>query len=101
MAETLVLRIDSADAGQGSWVATDEQGRRIGAPGAGPLADAVTAASGRRLVVLVPAVDVLLTSVSLPVRGAAKILRALPFALEEQIAEDIEGWVDGKPFRRG
>lgn len=90
MAETLVLRIDSADAGQGSWVATDEQGRRIGAPGAGPLADAVTAASGRRLVVLVPAVDVLLTSVSLPVRGAAKILRALPFALEEQIAEDIE-----------
>lgn len=90
MAETLVLRIDSADAGQGSWVATDDQGRRVGAPGSGPMADAAAAAANRRLVVLVPAVDVLLTSVALPVRGAAKILRALPFALEEQIAEDIE-----------
>jgi general secretion pathway protein L len=90
MAETLVLRLDPDDSGAGAWLVVDEQGRRVGAPGSGALALAAPAAAGRRLVVLVPAVDVLLTQVTLPVRGAAKILRALPFALEEQIAEDIE-----------
>ena len=90
MAETLVLRLDPADVGAGTWIVADEHGRRIGVPGAGPIEMAVPAAAGRRVVVLAPAVDVLLTNVTLPVRGAAKILRALPFALEEQIAEDIE-----------
>lgn len=90
MAETLVLRLDPADSGTGTWIVADERGRRIGVPGSGPIGAAAPAAAGRRLVVLVPAVDVLLTRVNLPVRGAAKILRALPFALEEQIAEDVE-----------
>jgi general secretion pathway protein L len=90
MAETLVLRLDPADTGTGTWIVADEQGRRIGAPGSGAISAAVPAAAGRRLIVLAPAVDVLLTRVTLPVRGAAKVLRALPFALEEQIAEDIE-----------
>ncbi len=90
MTEALVLRLDPADHGTGTWIVCDEQGRRIGAPATGPVEAAREAAAGRRLIVLVPAVDVLLTSVSLPVRGASKVLRALPFALEEQIAEDIE-----------
>jgi general secretion pathway protein L len=90
MAETLVLRLDPADSGTGTWIVADEQGRRIGVPGAGPIAEAVAVGAGRRVVVLVPAVDVLLTRVSLPVKGTAKVLRALPFALEEQIAEDVE-----------
>ena len=103
MAETLVLKIDSAEPGQGAWVVIDDQGHRIGAPGAGPLADANQAAAGRRVMVLVPAVDVLLTRVTLPVRGASKILRALPFALEEQIAEDIEAlhFAAGRPGADG
>ncbi|NGP54666.1 type II secretion system protein GspL [Thioalkalivibrio sp. XN8] len=90
MTETLVIRLDPADQERGSWVAVDAEGRRIGAPGAGALADAAAAAAGRRVAVLVPAEDVLLTRAELPVRGAGKILKALPFALEEQIAEDIE-----------
>lgn len=103
MPETLVIRIDSAAEGQADWVAIDEQGRRIGAPGSGPLGDAAPAAGGRATVVLLPAVDVLLTRVELPVRGSARILRALPFALEEQIAEDIEAlhFAAGRPDADG
>jgi general secretion pathway protein L len=103
MAETLVLKIDPAEPGKGAWVVIDEQGRRIGAPGAGPLTDATPAAAGRRVIALAPAVDVLLTRVTLPVRGASKILRALPFALEEQIAEDIEAlhFAAGRPAPDG
>ena len=99
MTETLVIRLDAVDSGQAAWVAVDEQGRRVGAPGSGVLAAAAAAADGRSVTVLVPAVDVLLTRTELPVRGAARILRALPFALEEQIAEDIEAlhFAAGRP----
>lgn len=103
MPETLVLRLDPADTGAGTWIVADEQGRRVGVPGAGLIGAVAPVAAGRRLVVLAPAVDVLLTSVVLPVRGAAKILRALPFALEEQIAEDIEAlhFAAGRPTADG
>jgi len=90
MTEVLVLRLDPADHGTATWIVCDDQGRRMGAPATGSVEAARDAAAGRRLIMLVPAVDVLLTSVTLPVRGTPKILRALPFALEEQIAEDIE-----------
>lgn len=103
MPETLVIRIDSAHDDRAEWVAIDAQGRRIGPPGSGPLADAASAANGRATVVLLPAVDVLLTRAELPVRGSARILRALPFALEEQIAEDIEAlhFAAGRPGADG
>jgi general secretion pathway protein L len=103
MPETLVLRLDPADPGTGHWIVTEEQGRRIGPPGSGPIGGAVEAAAGRRIVVLVPAVDVLLTRVQLPVRGTAKILKALPFALEEQIAEDVDAlhFAAGRPAPDG
>ncbi len=90
MPDTLVVRLSPQDPERGSWVAVDPQGRRVGPPGAGELSDAGPQASGRRVVVLVPAADVLLTRVSLPVRGTSRILKALPFALEEQLAEDVE-----------
>lgn len=90
MPETLVLKLDPADPGTGTWIVTDEHGRRLGLPGKGPIANASQAAAGRRIFVLAPAVDVLLARVNLPVRGAARIQKALPFALEEQIAEDVD-----------
>jgi len=90
MTETLVVRLSPEDPTRGAWIAVDEQGRRAGLPGAGSLADATPLAAGKRLVVLVPAVDVLLTRVSLPVKGAGRVLKALPFALEEHLAEDVE-----------
>ena len=39
---------------------------------------------------LVPAADVLTTTVDLPIRGGSKLNAALPFALEEHLADDIE-----------
>jgi general secretion pathway protein L len=42
-----------------------------------------------RVIVLVPSEHVLHTSARVPVKGTAKILQTIPFALEDQIAEDI------------
>ena len=38
----------------------------------------------------VPSADVRLTSVNVPARQAAKVLQAAPYALEEQLAEDVD-----------
>ena len=42
------------------------------------------------VVVFVPTVDVLLASATVPVKGAQKLAQAIPYALEEQIIDDVE-----------
>lgn len=55
-----------------------------------PLETILLKAAGHRLVVLVPAADVRLASVDLPARQASKVLQAAPYALEDQLAEDVD-----------
>jgi general secretion pathway protein L len=47
-------------------------------------------AEDKEVIVLVPAVDVLLIEVDLPKMGRARLLEALPFAIEDQIISDVE-----------
>jgi general secretion pathway protein L len=47
-------------------------------------------AQGRRLIVLLPSADIRLTSVQLPARQLAKVQQAVPYMLEDQVAEDVE-----------
>ena len=53
------------------------------------LANLARRADGHKLCVLVPGADVLLTRARVPMRGSARILQAVPYALEEQIAADV------------
>ena len=57
---------------------------------AGPLEDAVPLIGTRRVLVLVPATEVLLTQTELPPARGNKLLQVLPFAMEEQLASDID-----------
>lgn len=53
--------------------------------------DAILAlATGRRVVAFVPGADVRLAAVQVPARAAAKILQAAPYALEDQLADDVD-----------
>ncbi|HXQ30427.1 MAG TPA: type II secretion system protein GspL [Steroidobacteraceae bacterium] len=92
MAESFVLRypVPGASADEAEWLAVDASGARIGEPERGTLAAAAAAVGGRRLIVLVPGEDVALSAPELPARGAAKLLKLAPFALEEQLAADVE-----------
>ena len=45
---------------------------------------------GRRVVAFVPATLVRLATVKVPARQPAKVLQAVPYALEDQVAEDVE-----------
>lgn len=90
MAEILVIRMpDEADA-PASWMAVDSSGTRLGSPVSGPLADAAADVRERKVVVLVPGTEVLTTSADVPVKGGTRLQAALPYALEEFLAEDVD-----------
>lgn len=46
--------------------------------------------SGKKVVVFIPNEDVLLTSISIPSTNKKQLLQAVPYALEERLADDIE-----------
>lgn len=89
MAEYLVIRLRRLPEQRVEWIAVDDNGTRRGEPGSGSLEDAAAQAAARPVIVLVPATDVLTTTVDIPVRGA-RLNAALPFALEESLADDVE-----------
>ncbi len=90
MAESLVIRLPDASADPAEWVVVDNTGARISDPGSGSLNQASVLTENRKVVVLVPATRVLRLSADIPLKSAAKIRQALPFALEEQLAGDVE-----------
>lgn len=47
-------------------------------------------APGRRVVLFVPGADVRLAAVQVPARAPQRILQAAPYALEDQLAEDVD-----------
>lgn len=91
MRETLYIRLRAPDSGAPTayCIARGDAVASFAVEQA-PLDDIVGQAAGRRLVVLVPSAEVRLTSVRLPARQLAKVLQAAPFALEDQLADDIE-----------
>ncbi|MGH3630940.1 MAG: type II secretion system protein GspL, partial [Sciscionella sp.] len=89
MAETLFLRMPVGD-DPASWLLVDALGNRIGRVQQGTLTEAGAQARGRHVCVLVPGARVSLLYASIPTRNLQKVLQAVPFALEDRLAEDIE-----------
>jgi general secretion pathway protein L len=90
MAEWLILRMPRAADAAAGWLVADGEGRPLAPVESGPLAQARSAAINRRVAVLVPATDVLSLDVALPAGSGARAARLVAFALEEQLASDVE-----------
>jgi hypothetical protein len=90
MADWLLLRLPRDRQAQASWILADARGNALSAPQSGPLEQAAQRATGRHVCVLVPGEDVLLAEPELPVKAGAKLQQIVPYALEEQLAEDID-----------
>lgn len=89
MTEYLVIRLGEAADQAVSWIAVDSRGTRRGNVGHGTLDEAAHEVRGKEVIVLVPATEVLSLTADIPARGA-RLLAALPYALEDQVADDIE-----------
>jgi general secretion pathway protein L len=91
MTESLVIRLRSTEDAPASWLIIDGNGARSGPVVNGPIADALSLSQSRRTVIVLPAAEVTLAEPDLPpVRGASRIAQAVPFAIEEQLASDLE-----------
>ncbi len=90
MSEYLVIRPGPDPETSANWIVVDDDGTRRGPVATGPFSQAALEASEREVIVLVPATEVLTTAVELPVRSGARLLAALPYALEEHLADDVE-----------
>jgi general secretion pathway protein L len=88
MPATLAIRLPAraADAAEAVLVV---DGTPQAAVETGTLEGLARRADGHKLCVLVPGADVLLTRANVPMRGNARILQAVPYALEEQLAADV------------
>lgn len=90
MAEFLVIRIGERTDHLAQWIAVDSTGARRSPPLTGPLSEAGSDIGDRQVIVLVPGTEVLTTSVDIPVKGGSRLHAALPYALEDQLAEDVD-----------
>jgi general secretion pathway protein L len=87
MSERLLIRLH-AD-GQLSWLAQDAGGRALSGTNAGA-PPAATLARSQRIVVLVPSEHVVLLEADAVSTRRAQLAKAVPFALEDQLASPVE-----------
>lgn len=87
MSERLLIRLH-AD-GQLSWLAQDAGGRVLSGTNAGA-PPAATLARSQRIIVLVPSEHVVLLEADAVSTRRAQLAKAVPFALEDQLASPVE-----------
>jgi len=100
MSETLVIRLLSPLHSAGStavsapaaqWLLVDTHGARLGAVLQGSLQEAAALAMNRKVLVLVSGADALqLEPVLPPLKGGTKLSHVVPYALEDQLATDVD-----------
>ena len=90
MARHVIIHLPHLDEDRAAWVVAEENGRLVGASAAGTLREAAEAVEGRRATLVVPGDDVLLARAVVPGASAARAQQAIPFALEEQLADDVD-----------
>lgn len=90
MAEWLLLQLPRSGESSWTWMTVDAAGNPLEAPQGGAIEAAAAQATGRRTALLVASGDVLLTEVELPAKSSVRPQQLVAYALEEQLAGDIE-----------
>jgi len=88
MAEQIIARLISRQDACVQWLLVND-----GTPAEtqqGTLQDLAASAKNRPVTLLLPASEVLLLAIDLPVKSSSQIKKALPFALEDLLADDVE-----------
>ncbi len=91
MTQILLIRLPISDQSDAEWLLVDESGTPAGPVQRGALTAAAALAGGAsKTIALAPATQILLAAPQLPPGSGPKLARAVPFALEEQLTEDVE-----------
>jgi general secretion pathway protein L len=90
MPQTLLLRLPSPGQEETEWLTIDDTGQSETVRQRGSLTLAAAVSRTGRVVALAPATQILLAEPELPPGSGVKLARAVPFALEEHLTEDID-----------
>jgi general secretion pathway protein L len=90
MPHTLLLRLPAPGEEETEWLSIEDSGVPSSARQRGPLSLAAAVARSARVVALAPASHILLAEPELPPGSGVKLARVVPFALEEQLTEDVD-----------
>jgi general secretion pathway protein L len=90
MPQTLLLRLPSPGEEETEWVTIDDTSESETTRQRGSLSLAAAVSRTGKVVALAPATQILLAEPELPPGSGVKLARAVPFALEELLTEDID-----------
>jgi general secretion pathway protein L len=85
MREILIIRLSGGEGA--TWCVTGGEKTEVFT---GPIEQGVAQCEGRQVILLVPGADVLLCQVDLPGLHGRALYQALPFALEDELAGEVE-----------
>lgn len=86
----ILLRLPATPGEAPSWAMVDSAGALLPLPEDNTTGTLPSLAAGRQLALLVPSADVALFMAQLPAGNEARLQQLAPFALEEQVSEDLE-----------
>jgi|GEM_PF-1461771 len=90
MAQYLLTYLPRAGDDYLRWGVCDDKGGVIDQADHGTFAEAAKAAERRRVVMVVAGTELLMDEVQVPSTNLSKALKAVPYMLEEQLAQDVE-----------
>lgn len=90
MSRHVIIHLPVIGSDLAHWAVADDKGELVSDLFNGTLAEAAEAVEGRRASLILPGDDVLLAEAVVPGGSQARALLAVPFALEEQLADDVD-----------
>ena len=90
MRAKLFIYLQPDSSGAVSWVRAEEPARQSLNVGHGTLQDIAAVSAGCRIIALVPGADVLLAIANMPAGNRQRTMNAIPYALEDQLATDVD-----------
>jgi general secretion pathway protein L len=92
MSETLLIHYNIEQAQQATWALCNDAGELTGKINTGTIAELSEISGKYRAIVLLNSQCLHINQLQLPTSNQQKMLKAIPFAIEEFIAEDIENF---------
>jgi general secretion pathway protein L len=86
----LLLRLPPQGDAEVSWAVADATGQLLSLPSTDTGGSLHTVSTGKRVALLVSGADVSQFQVALPAGNEARLLQLAPFALEDQVSQDVE-----------
>jgi general secretion pathway protein L len=90
LAESLLIRIPDTGVDRAEWAVLDEKGKLTGDVMFTGLGEVAGYAGGRRVTVVASGEDVVLMEAEVPTGNTAQARRAIPFSLEDNLADDVD-----------